>query len=83
MDTYAILAHGVSSAFVRTAGAVVQLVLRASLLRLRDEWVRVLVDLSDDRQRLEAVGYRIIRFLIRQVNGSKGVIRLRDELKVD
>ena len=72
-----------SSAFVRTAGAVVQLVLRASLLRLRYEWVRVLVDLSDDRQRLEAVGYRIIRFLIRQVNGSKGVIRLRDELKVD
>ena len=72
-----------SSAFVRTAGAVVQLVLRASLLRLRDEWVRVLVDLSDDRQSLEAVGYRINRFLIRQVNGSKGVIRLRDELKVD
>ncbi len=52
-SSYAIFAHGVRCAFVSTSCAIIELILRASFLRLKNERVRVLVDLLNDGRRLE------------------------------
>ena len=52
-SSYAIFAHGVRCAFVSTSCAIIELILRASLLRLKNERVRVLVDLLNHGRRLE------------------------------